>query len=136
MSEDIKKSDSLLPSWAAHELFALILTLVLAVWIATKYGADTQSQSLTNDRDEARSDKQAELMKADEEALSTYGVVDADRKVYRIPVADAMTEVVSKMNENSGSLHKELVARSMSAAGLAVAGNEEDLKDPALSAQG
>ncbi len=136
MSEDIKKSDSLLPSWAAHELFALILTLVLAVWIVTKYGADTQSQSLTNDRDEARSEKQAELMKADEEVLSTYGVVDADRKVYRIPVADAMTEVVSKMNENSGSLHKELVARSMSAAGLAVAGNEEDLKDPALIAQG
>jgi mono/diheme cytochrome c family protein len=136
MSEDIKKSDSLLPSWAAHELFALILTLVLAVWIVTKYGADTQSQSLTNDRDEARSEKQAELMKADEEALSTYGVMDADRKVYRIPVADSMTEVVSKMNENSGSLHKELVARSMSAAGLAVAGNEEDLKDPALIAQG
>ena len=75
MSEEIKKSDSLLPSWAAHELFVLILTLVLAVWIATNYGVETQSQSLTDDRDKARSEKQAELIKTDEEALSSYGVV-------------------------------------------------------------
>ena len=136
MSEEIKKSDSLLPSWAAHELFVLILTLVLAVWIATKYGVETQSQSLTDDRDKARSEKQAELIKTDGEAISSYGVVDAGRKVYRMPVADAMTEVVSRMNENSGALQKELVARSMSAAGLAVAGNEEDLNDPVLISQG
>ena len=71
MSEDIKQSDSLQSSWAAHELFALILTLVLAVWIVTKYGGEAQSQSLTNDRDKLRAEKQAELMKADEEALSS-----------------------------------------------------------------
>ena len=136
MSENIQSSDSLQPSWAAHELFALGLTLVLAVWIVSKYGKEALPQSLTTERDQARAEKRVELKKADEEALGGYGVVDAGRKIYRVPVADAMTMVVSRMNEGSGSLHKELISRSMEAAGLAVAGNEEDLQDPKLIAQG
>ncbi len=136
MSEENKQIDSLQPSWAAHELFALALTLVLAVWIVSKYGKEARPQSLTTDRDEARAAKRAELKKADEEALGSHGVVDESRKVYRLPVADAMRAVVSRMNESPGSLHKELVSRSMAAAGLAVAVPTEELKDPALIAQG
>ena len=115
---------------------SLVITLVLAVWIVSKYGKEAHSQSLTTERDQARAEKRVELKKADEEALGGYGVVDAGRKVYRVPVADAMTMVVSRMNEGSGSLHKELISRSMEAAGLAVAGNEKDLQDPKLIAQG
>ncbi len=136
MSEENKQIDSLQPSWAAHELLALALTLVLAVWIVSKYGKEARPQSLTTDRDEARAAKRAELKKADEEALGSHGVVDESRKVYRLPVADAMRAVVSRMNESPGSLHKELVSRSMAAAGLAVAVPTEELKDPALIAQG
>ena len=136
MSEENKQIDSLQPSWAAHELFALALTLVLAIWIVSKYGKEARPQSLTTDRDEARAAKRAELKKADEEALGSYGVVNIDRKVYRVPVADAMRVVVSRMNEGSGSLHKELISRSMAAAGLAVVVNEEELQDPKLIAQG
>jgi mono/diheme cytochrome c family protein len=136
VSEENKQIDSLQPSWAAHELFALALTLVLAVWIVSKYGKEARPQSLTTDRDEARAAKRAELKKADEEALGSHGVVDESRKVYRLPVADAMRAVVSRMNESPGSLHKELVSRSMAAAGLAVAVPTEELKDPALIAQG
>ena len=136
MSEENKQIDSLQPSWEAHELFALALTLVLAVWIVSKYGKEARPQSLTTDRDEARAAKRAELKKADEEALGSHGVVDESRKVYRLPVTDAMRAVVSRMNESPGSLHKELVSRSMAAAGLAVAVPTEELKDPALIAQG
>ena len=89
MSENIQSSDSLQPSWAAHELFALALTLVLAVWIVSKYGKEAQPQSLTTERDQARAQKRAELKKADEEALGGYGVLDAGRKVYRVPITDA-----------------------------------------------
>ena len=136
MSEENKQIDSLQPSWAAHELFALALTLVLAVWIVSKYGKEARPQSLTTDRDEARAAKRAELKKVDEEALGSYGVVDESRELYRLPVADAMRVGVSRMNEGPGSLHKELVSRSMAAAGLAVAVPAEELEDPALIAQG
>ena len=78
MSENIQSSDSLQPSWAAHELFALGLTLVLAVWIVSKYGKEAQPQSLTTERDQARAEKRAELKKADEEALGGY-VADLHR---------------------------------------------------------
>ncbi len=136
MSEENKQIDSLQPSWAAHELFALALTLVLAIWIVSKYGKEARPQSLTTDRDEARAAKRAELKKADEEALGSYGVVDEARKVYRLPVTDAMSVVVSRMQEDSTGLHGDLVARSQAAAGLAVVVPAEELKDPALIAQG
>ena len=96
MSEENKQIDSLQPSWAAHELFALALTLVLAVWIVSKYGKEARPQSLTTDRDEARAAKRAELKKVDEEALGSYGVVDESRELYRLPVADAMTVVKNR----------------------------------------
>jgi len=136
MSEENKQIDSLQPSWAAHELFALALTLVLAIWIVSQYGKEARPQSLTTDRDEARAAKRAELKKADEEALGSYGVVDEARKVYRLPVTDAMSVVVSRMQEDSTGLHGDLVARSQAAAGLAVVVPAEELKDPALIAQG
>ncbi len=126
MSEENKQIDSLQPSWAAHELFALALTLVLAIWIVSQYGKEARPQSLTTDRDEARAAKRAELKKADEEALGSYGVVDEARKVYRIPVTDAMSVVVSRMQEDSTGLHGDLVARSQAAAGLAVVVPAED----------
>jgi len=136
MSEENKQIDSLQPSWAAHELFALVLTLVLAIWIVSKYGKEARPQSLTTDRDEARATKLAELRKADEEALGSYGVVDEARKVYRIPVDNAMKVVVSRMQDGSKGLHGDLVARSQAAAGLAVVVPAEELNDPALIAQG
>jgi mono/diheme cytochrome c family protein len=136
MSEENKQIDSLQPSWAAHELFALALTLVLAIWIVSKYGKEARPQSLTTDRDEARATKLAELRKADEEALGSYGVVDESRKVYRIPVDNAMKVVVSRMQDGSKGLHGDLVARSQAAAGLAVVVPAEELNDPALIAQG
>ena len=136
MSEENKQIDSLQPSWAAHELFALALTLVLAIWIVSKFGKEARPQSLTTDRDEARATKLAELRKADEEALGSYGVVDESRKVYRIPVDNAMKVVVSRMQDGSKGLHGDLVARSQAAAGLAVVVPAEELNDPALIAQG
>ena len=72
MSENTQSSDSLQPSWAAHELFALALTLVLAVWIVFKYGKEVQPQSLTTERDQARAEKRVELKKADEEVVENF----------------------------------------------------------------
>ena len=37
-----KKSDTLRPSWATHELCALALTLILALWVVVKYAKKTQ----------------------------------------------------------------------------------------------
>ena len=65
MSEENNNEDSLQPSWAAHELFALGLTLVLAVWVVSNYGKESRPVSLTTERDEARAAKRAELAAAD-----------------------------------------------------------------------
>ena len=54
MSDESNKEDSLQPSWAAHELFALGLTLVLAVSVVSRYGKESRPVSLTTERDEAR----------------------------------------------------------------------------------
>ena len=54
MSEENNNEDSLQPSWAAHELFALGLTLVLALWVVSNYGKESRPVSLTTERDEAR----------------------------------------------------------------------------------
>ena len=136
MSDENTKDDSLQPSWAAHELFALGLTLVLAVWVVSKYGKESRPVSLTTERDEARGAKRAELAAADEEALSNFGVVDADRKVYRMPIANAMSATVEQLAAKPDEFHKDLVARSEAAAGLAVATDGIDLSDPELIAQG
>ena len=60
MSDENQQKDSLQPSWATRELFALGVTLVLAVWVVAKYGKETQPQSLTAERDKARAEKRAE----------------------------------------------------------------------------
>jgi len=136
MSDENTKGDSLQPSWAAHELFALGLTLVLAVWVVSNYGKESRPVSLTTERDEARTAKRAELAAADENALSNFAIVDAERKFYRLPIVNAMSATVAKMNAESGGFHNNLVARSESAAGLAVATNDTDLSDPKLISEG
>ena len=136
MSEENNNEDSLQPSWAAHELFALGLTLVLAVWVVSNYGKESRPVSLTTERDEARAAKRAELAAADEEALNNFAIVDAERKFYRLPIVNAMSATVAKMNAESGDFHNNLVARSESAAGLAVATNDIDLSDPELIGEG
>ena len=136
MSDENTKDDSLQPSWAAHELFALGLTLVLAVWVVSKYGKESRPVSLTTERDEARAAKRAELAAADDDALGNFGVVDADRKVYRMPIANAMRATVDQLAAKSDEFHKDLVARSEKAAGLAVATDGIDLSDPDLIVQG
>lgn len=136
MSEENNNEDSLQPSWAAHELFALGLTLVLAVWVVSNYGKESRPVSLTTERDEARAAKLAELAAADEEALNNFAIVDAERKFYRLPIVNAMSATVAKMNAESGDFHNNLVARSESAAGLAVATNDTDLSDPKLISEG
>jgi len=47
-----------------------------------------------------------------------------------------MSATVAKMNAESGGFHNNLVARSESAAGLAVATNDTDLSDPKLISEG
>ena len=136
MSDKKNRDDSLQPSWAAHELFALALTLVLAVWVVSKYGKESRPVSLTAERDEARASKRAELAAADADALNNFATVDAERKFYRLPIANAMSATVAKMNSESGDFHNNLVARSESAAGLAVATNDTDLSDPELIGEG
>ena len=136
MSDEKNRDDSLQPSWAAHELFALALTLVLAVWVVSKYGKESRPVSLTAERDEARASKRAELAAADADALNNFATVDAERKFYRLPIVNAMSATVAKMNSESGDFHNNLVARSESAAGLAVATNDIDLSDPELIGEG
>ena len=136
MSDENTKDDSLQPSWAAHELFALGLTLVLAVWVVSKYGKESRPGSLTTERDEARAAKRAELAAADADALNNFATVDAERKFYRLPIVNAMSATVAKMNAESGDFHNNLIARSESAAGLAVATNDTDLSDPKLISEG
>jgi len=144
MSEENKQIDSLQPSWAAHELFALALTLVLAIWIVSQYGKEARPQSLTTDRDEARAAKRAELKKADEEALGSYGVVDEALKRYRLPIVDAMNIVVQKAQLDSDAIAKEIATRMGPPSDLKLVEipspdflvDESELKDPALIAQG
>lgn len=136
MSDEKNRDDSLQHSWAAHELFALVLTLVLAVWVVSKYGKESRPVSLTTERDEARASKRAELAAADADALNNFATVDAERKFYRLPIVNAMSATVAKMNSESGDFHNNLVARSESAAGLAVATNDIDLSNPELIGEG
>ena len=136
MSDDTKQSDAVQPSWAAHELFALALTLVLAVWVVSKYGKQARPGSLSTERDEARAAKRAELAAADADALTSYGVVNAERGVYRLPIADAMSATVAQMKDDPIEFQKQLAGRTDAAAGLVMAGGGEDLNDPELIAQG
>ena len=95
MSNDTPQSesvDSARPSWAAHELAALGLTVGLAVWVVAQWGAAVQPQRDT-ERDENRAQALTDLRAADEEALNSFGVVDEENKLYRIPILYAMTNV-------------------------------------------
>jgi len=111
MSDEKNKSDTLQPSWAAHELFALGLTVVLALWVVVKYGSQTQPADQGSARAEERAAKLAELKTADAEALGSYGVVDADLKRYRLPIADAISLVVKAGIADSSNISKDVVAR-------------------------
>lgn len=93
MSDKPNKADNLQPSWAAHELFALGLTLLLAVWIMVKYGGDTAPADHRDARAADRAAKRAELDAADEKALGSYGVVDVKNGVYRVPIQNSMTTI-------------------------------------------
>ena len=111
MSEEKQQPDSLQPSWAAHELFALVLTLVLAVWVVTKYGKQAQPQSLTEERDKARAEKRAELKAADDKALASFDVVDPPLKRYRLPIVNAMSLLVEKGQADPAGITKEIASR-------------------------
>ncbi len=140
MNDDTTQTDSVRPSWAAHELVALALTVILAVWVVARWGAAVQPQPDTK-RDGERADKLAELRAADEEALSSYGQLDAGLKRYRIPIRNAMTLVAELGSEN---IAKEVAARTAPPADLklveipnpAFVGDESELDDAGLIAQG
>ena len=45
-----------------------------------------------------RASKRAELAAADADALNNFATVDAERKFYRLPIVNAMSATVAKMN--------------------------------------
>ena len=144
MSDEQNKPDTLQPSWAAHELFALGLTVVLALWVVVKYGSQTQPADQGSARAEERAAKLAELKMADAEALGSYGVVDASIKRYRIPINDAITAVVKAGSGDTAGIAKDIVARMEPEIELELVkfpmppnvADESELDDPALIAQG
>ncbi|MDE2681605.1 MAG: cytochrome c [Verrucomicrobiota bacterium] len=133
-------TDSTRPSWAAHELAALALTVGLAVWVVAQWGAAVQPQRNT-ERDEKRAATMAELRMANEEALNSFGVVDESLKRYRIPIQNAMTLVVELGAKN---IAKEVAERTASPTDLKLVeipdpdflADVSELDDPSLIAQG
>ena len=93
-AKESKQPDTLQPSWAVHELCALALTLVLALWVVVKYGKQTQPPALNSARAKERTDKLVELRAADEKELKSFGILDSDNKIYRLPIRNAMTSLV------------------------------------------
>jgi hypothetical protein len=144
MSDENQQSDSLQPSWAAHELFGLALTLVLAVWVITKYGKQAQPQSLTTERSQERAAKRVELKGIDEKALTSFGVVDPSLKRYRLPVVNAMSLLVEIGDANSTKITKEIAARLAPPSDVKLIkhpnpdflADESQLDDPSLIQQG
>ncbi len=144
MSDENQQPDSLQPSWAAHELFALALTLVLAVWVVTKYGNQAQPPSLTDARAQERAAKRAELKAADDKALTSFGVVDPSLKRYRLPVVNAMSLLVEKGEKDSSGITKEIASRLGPPTDLKLVkhsnpdflADESQLDDPSLIQQG
>ena len=135
-----ESTDSTRPSWAAHELVALALTLVLAVWVVAQWSVAVQPQENT-ERDEKRAATMAELGVADEKALNSFGVVDESLKRYRIPIQNAMTLVVELGATN---IAKEVAGRTAPPTNLKLVeipapdflADISELDDPALIAQG
>jgi hypothetical protein len=133
-------TDAVRPSWAAHELAALALTVVLAVWVVAQWGAAVQPQRNT-ERDEKRAATLAELRSADEDVLDSFGVVDEPLKRYRIPIQNAMT-LVAELGANN--IAKEVAERTAPPADLKLVeipdpdflADESELDDPDLIAQG
>ncbi len=134
------QTDAARPSWATHELVALALTVVLAVWVVAQWGAAVQPQRNT-ERDEKRAATMAELRVADEEALNSFGVVDESLKRYRIPIQNAMTLVAELGAEN---ISKEVAARTAPPSDLKLVeipdpdflADISELDDPSLIEQG
>jgi len=134
MSDAPNNNDRLQPSWAAHELFALGLTLLLALWIMVKYGGDTAPVDHRDDRAAARAAKRAELDAADEKALGNYALLKSveagDSKVhfFRTPIANAMTDVAKKYQAGGGGFRNELVSRAFKSAGIKEGTSTQELE--------
>jgi len=92
MSNETSQTDTARPSWAAHEMVALILTVVLAVWVVAQWGAAVQP-AIDLKVNEDRIKTLTDLQKEDADALNSFGVLDEENGVYRIPVSHAMEEV-------------------------------------------
>jgi mono/diheme cytochrome c family protein len=143
-AKESKQPDTLQPSWAAHELCALALTLVLALWVVVKYGKQTQPLPLNSVRAEERAAKLAKLRADDEKELTSYGVTDAALKRYRLPIAHAMNIVVEKGQADPAGISKEIAARLAPPSDLKLVehplpdflADESELDDPSLIAQG
>jgi len=144
MSDNPNNADNLQPSWAAHELFALGLTLLLALWITVKYGGNTAPADHRDARAAKRATKRAELAAADEKALGSYGVVNADLNRYRLPIINAMSIVVDKAGADPKGISVELASRLVPQVEASLVeikapasmGDESELNDAALIAQG
>jgi mono/diheme cytochrome c family protein len=139
-----KKTDTLQPSWATHELFALALTLVLALWVVVKYAKKTQPPALNSARAEERAATRKKLWDEDKDELTSFGVTDAALKRYRLPIANAISLVVEKGQADPAGISKEIVARLAPPSDLKLVehplpdflADESELDDPALIAQG
>jgi len=144
MSDQPNNADNLQPSWAAHELFALGLTLLLALWIMVKYGGDTAPADHRDPRAADRATKRAEIDADDEKKLGSYGVVNADLNRYRLPIINAMSIVVDKAGADPKGISAELASRLVPQVEASLVeikapasmGDESELNDAALIAQG
>jgi len=134
MSDAPNNNDRLQPSWAAHELFALGLTLLLALWIMVEYGGDTAPADHRDPRSADRSAKRAEMDADDEKVMGSYALLksvqDGERKThfFRVPIANAMNDASEKYQAGAEGFRNELVSRAFKAAGIKEGTSTEELE--------
>ena len=99
MADNSNKPDGF--SFLASIIAVLVAIAVFAVLVLWAYGlGDSEdAQAVVEVRDEAALPTGAELKAHDNEVLSSYGWVDQDNGVVRIPVEVAQKLVIQELNQ-------------------------------------
>ncbi|MFQ6612631.1 MAG: hypothetical protein ACE5D2_05955 [Fidelibacterota bacterium] len=84
-------------------LIASILITTAFFFLSREYFLSTKNQLVYEMVIKPKSAKLVKLKKHEEEILSSYGVVDADKGIYRIPITQAIELLAAESNNLNGN---------------------------------
>ena len=97
--------------WQTYEVVTGAAIGLLLIWGLGSGLSSVRHEAINAEKGKARLENLKKLREAVERESTTHGVVDAEKELYRIPLAEAMGKAADAMETNRTKFRNDLLSR-------------------------